>query len=220
MLSAVRAAIARERGVRARLRNLSTRWRVAAAVVSAVMMVLALAIARGRSDLALYPVHRLALITLLYGGAMIAVVRQALWPLQRSRPTRRADRFALGLALALPFMVGMLPSVELTRDISATGEGRDCWPVGLILAGIFIALLRALDRTGPDAHDRTGPDARRTTLLAIAAAALLANIGLLFHCPIAHAAHLLWVHATFGLILLAGLWSADRLAGLRTRFAR
>jgi hypothetical protein len=68
-----------------------------------------------------------------------------------------------------------------------------CFAYGGAIAAPWLGLLWALERGARLTQ--------RRAMLAFAAAGLLANAALLFHCPITHVAHRVWGHASIGIVL-------------------
>jgi hypothetical protein len=211
LLPIVQRAIARERGVGARLRELPTPQRIATALLIAVLLVIAVATLAPRADLSAYPIGRIVLFAAIYALALAALVRRALAPMQQAgNPVVEHGLLALGLGL--PFALGALPTAQLSHEVSTVGQGHDCLALGALLGFAFMVALRAFDRA-----TRIGPGAGLPWLL-WAAGSLIANMALLFHCPIARPLHMWIVHGTLvPIALLSWLWGWS---AMRTRLAR
>jgi hypothetical protein len=76
------------------------------------------------------------------------------------------------------------------------------------LGGALLALLRGLDR---GAHR-----GEHSVLLAAAAAGVLANLALCFHCPLTGPLHLATVHAPIGFVLFLSYRRLMRYFALRS----
>ncbi len=196
------ALLARERGLRGRLRSLPRIHRVgiAAALVAALAAVVLVAVPR--SDLDIYP--RLRLLLAVGGFAVLALL--ATWHALRPLYLPPAPAwvswtvFALGLAgplawAALPEMPTLTPKIDALSPVWMA----HCFLLGLVSGGALVLLVRGLDRGG-----RAGVD---MALLGAAFGGLVGNVGLLLLCPINFPLHLVLGHATVpvGLILAVAI---------------
>jgi hypothetical protein len=202
LLPIVQRALARERGLGAWLRSRPTASRIGASLIAAVLLVLAVATLAPRIDLAVYPLGRIALFAAIYAFALSALVRRALAPMQQAS-SPAIERGLLALGLGLPFALGALPPAHLSHEVSTVGHGHDCLALGAVLGFAFMGALRAFDRDA-------GSGSRMPWLM-WAAGSLIANVALLFHCPIARPLHMWIVHGTLvpiALLLWLWAWSA------------
>lgn len=207
LLPIVQRALARERGLGAWLRSRPTASRVGASLVAAALLVLAVATLAPRIDLAVYPLGRIALFAAIYAFALAALVRRALAPMQQASSTA-VERGLLAVGLGLPFALGALPPAHLSHEVSTVGHGHDCLALGTLLGFAFMGALRAFDRDA-------GSGSRMPWLM-WAAGSLIANIALLFHCPIARPLHMWIVHGTLvPVALLLWLWAWSALGSRR-----
>jgi hypothetical protein len=162
-------------------------------------------------DLAAYPLGRIALFAAIYACALAALVRRALAPMQQASSSA-AERGLLALGLGLPFALGALPAPSLSHEVSTVGQGHDCLALGALLGFAFMAALRAFDR---DVGVGAAP---RLPWLLWAAGSLIANMALLFHCPIARPLHMWIVHGTLvPIALLLWLWARAALSSRRAQ---
>jgi hypothetical protein len=162
-----------------------------------------------RADFDAYPSWRLILNAVSYAGLLGLVSSLVLRPLHCPSASASWEVALLATSLLAPFGWAAATPPILSHVVAPAGGGRDCLLVGIALGAALIALFRALDRAPQT-------DVRSAALLA-AAAGLLANLALLFHCPRMPSLHLAFVHAPIGLLLLfayRGLAEAGR------RFAR
>jgi hypothetical protein len=207
VLSSLREKLERERGLRGRLRSLSTRVRLALVVGLLLVLVAGLALLSLRADAGDHPLLRLLAIGAVLAGGVILLARACLWPLSRREPGSAA-LFALGaVALLLPVAVAVLPSPYTHAPEVCVGAPfgepgfwasvGECLAFGVVLGAPFFVLLWLLER-------RDGPDRGRGLLLA-GAAGLAGVLALLLHCPLVSTSHLLLGHATvpFALLVLA-----------------
>jgi len=206
----VEQLLARERGVRARLRGLGRPARLALAAALVAALALAVLALYPRKDLAIFPRGRL--LGALGGFTLLALlaVWHALRPLYRPpvpgwipAAVFAAGVGALGVWAALP----EVPTVGV-REPHAMGGMIHCLVLGAIAGTALVLLARALDRGG-----RTGMD---MAVYGAAFGGLGANVGLLLFCPNTAPVHILLGHATVPLALI-GLLAIGRSAIRRRR---
>lgn len=197
LLGQVEESIQSERGVRGRLRSLSTPWRIACALVAVGVVAGFVLVFKPRSDLSAYPIDRLALTVafyaLLIGGAFALELR----PLQRRALPGWVRPVLAAVALLVPVVFALVPSppappMHMTGSFAHVTFG--CFMFGTGLAIPVLVLLFLLDRR---AHGTWG-----VVLLGAAAGGLVANLGLLLHCPARNVAHILLGHASIGVVFV------------------
>ena len=206
--------LASERSGRLRILELGsgTRWALA---LAALVVPILVGMAKHRHNLAEYPVARLILELGSLAGLALASCWLWLRPLYRRQPGHCALWCVLGLGLALPWALSLLPAALPERLspslVGETGElerAMSCFGFGALTALPALLVVAGLGRR------RTGLPG--FALLPAVAAALAGLVGLELHCPIASPAHLLMGHApiawTLPLLLL--------LVGLRRRSGR
>jgi hypothetical protein len=194
LLGDVEGLLDRERGVRSRLRSLSTLSRGLIAAGAAVLAVVAVFLLVRRADFALVPFWQLALAGASYAVPLGLLIWQLLLPLHRVEARHGQATALIATAFAVPFVWALIPPHAFAHIVRAGDIRRDCLFVGLALGGAFVALLRVLDRAAD-----TDP---RGMAMGAAAGGLVANLGLVLHCPQTRMAHLVLVHAPIGLFLL------------------
>lgn len=203
LFAGVEADVARERGAMAWLRARSQTARVlafAALIVVEAVLVIGFV---PRSDLGIYPALRHAVFVALLSGMALVAAWQSLRPLQAARaPAWLSRSIALG-AVALPFLIGMMPRVPDHHALGHDGTGSSmfevafyCLALGSFFGLVVIALLRKVDRG-------THGNAARATLAALAGG-LAGTLMTHLHCPLNNPVHLLLGHAPVGLLLAAG----------------
>jgi Negative regulator of sigma F len=199
LLGQVEQSIQSERGVRARLRSLSTPWRIACALAAVGVVAGFVLVFKPRPDLSAYPIDRMALTVafyaLLIGGAFALELR----PLQRRALPGWVRPLLAVVALAVPVVFALAPSPEVAAPaMRMTGSFAHltfgCFMFGTGLAVPVLVLLFLLDRR---AHGTWG-----VVVLAAAAGGLVANLGLALHCPARNVAHILLGHASIGVVLV------------------
>jgi hypothetical protein len=205
LFSGMEQQLAGERGVRAWLRSRSTGARLAICAASLVLLAGAVALAWARPDLPVYPAFRLALGALVIVVILVVQLALALRPL--SRPPLPGWVSPAAIAGALGALVALygLPAPHLAHPASVQAPGMQaliaralpCLAFGLFFALASYGLLRVLDRGGTD-------KARRA-LLAAAYGGLVANLLLMFHCPVTAPAHLMLGHLGVAVLLLLGV---------------
>jgi len=196
--SSLERSLGSEVGPRAWLRSRPTHLRVALLVVAGALGV-ASAAAKLRPDFDGYPAASLATWLVLYGLAALAAVRLLLPRPGQATVTDGKKGVALLVALLLP----LLYAVGLMVPAASTSGGDDgalflrhafgCFSYGAALSLPILLVAWALER-----HDRLPLG---NALLAGGLAGLVANLALLFHCPMSQHSHLLLGHATIGFVL-------------------
>jgi hypothetical protein len=201
---ALRADIARERGLRGWLRERSTAARLLAAsgVIAGVCALAAVAFAR--SDLGAYPIERFVLSLSAMGLLMVVSLVIALRPLQRpGLPIWVSPAVAACslLALAGLYLVTPLPPAPAALELASLRPALVCLAIGLAMGAPVYALIVLLERGGP-----------RRALPMAAAAGLAANLVLHIHCPRTQLTHLMLGHfgAAALLLLAVALWTRAR----------
>ncbi len=193
LLGETEALLDREQGPRSKLRSLPSGSRSIVAAAGAVLAVICVYAFARRSDFSEIPAWQLALVTASYAAPLAGLVWCLLSPLYRVevRP-ERARRLILG-SFALPFVWAVLPPLAFGHTGSGTTR-HGCVFLGLTLGGLFIGLLRALDRAADGDP--------RSVAMGAAAGGLVANLGVALYCPETRLLHLALVHAPLGLLLL------------------
>lgn len=185
----VRAAIAQEHGLAARLRALPTQGRIGIAVVAVALTVLLPRLLghfdRGPSRWS----APAAAPALVYAAILIALLWSSLWPLQRTR-SRFVEVALVGGGLLAPFgLVDFAPG----GACGLLGHLGYCFFIGTAVGWTLVLLLRALDRGG---HQD-----RAAAWLSVGVASLATNLALQFDCPHTGAPHRFACHATIGVAL-------------------
>lgn len=202
LLGQTEALLDREEGTLSRLRSLSTVSRnLIAAAGTALAVTLVLVFAR-RGDFDSLPGWQLALATAVYVLPLGGMVWLLLSPLYRVGPRPRQAAAVIAAAFALPFIWAVVPTLTFAHGQGATRHG--CLFLGLGLGGLFVGLLRALDRAADGDP--------RSLAMGAAAGGLLANLALTFYCPETRILHLAIAHAPLGFLLLLLYRRALRLA--------
>ncbi len=205
LLSQTEALLDREEGAGSRLRSLSTTSRSLIAAATTVLAAALVFLFARRSDFDALPGWQLALAVAFYGAPLGCLVWLLLSPLYQVEARPREAAALLAAGFGLPFLWAFLPSLVFAHAEGPTRHG--CLLLGLGVGGLFIGLLRAMDRVA-DGDPRS---------LAIGAAAggLVANLALTFYCPETRILHLAIAHAPLGLLLLVVYRRAVRLARRR-----
>lgn len=217
-LASVRAAVAAARAreattVRGVLRALPTGWRVALALAVVVLVACAAVWLSPREDLGVVSAVGLVGTVGLLGAASLAVLRLALWPLQRA-PLRRWQRWG-GLwaaGLAVPLGVALVPLSGTWGAVPSSGWGGEaarCLGLGLVLALPVWGMLWLLGRG-------VGGSGWRSALGGLAAG-LGGELALQLHCASVWPGHQVLGHVTVG---LAAVMVALAVVGLRGRLQR
>ena len=202
----VEGALEGEKALTARLRNLPTRRRMLIAAGVATTMAAALAMLSSRVDLAVYPLGRLMASAAICAVLAAIMIAEDLRPLQAPDRSRRA-LFLAWVAIIAPFSIALPPEAKLAHSVPFH-DAHDCLLIGTIGGAALMMLLGTLDRKAM--RDRS-------LLVPAAAGGMLANLALLFHCPVTTPLHLAVIHAPIGLVLFGG-YKGFRAA--RSRIAR
>jgi len=196
------ALLARERGVRARLRGLSRVHRVGIAAAFLAALALGVLLALPRRDLDVFP--RVRLILAVGGFAALALLAtwHALRPIYLPPAPPWISWSVLAVGLGGPLLWAALPevaTVPLPIDGMAPVWMAHCFLLGMVSGGALVLLVRGLDRGG-----RPGVD---MALLGAAFGGLTGNVGLILNCPINYPLHLILGHATVpvGIILAVAI---------------
>ena len=204
LFAKLEADLAHETGLRAWLRSRPTRLRLAALVLSVLLVVVLGGAARKRADFADYPAARLVLLLGVYAASVLLAFGKELY--LSARRGSLADHVGLLLgALGLPFLIAFAPATEASRHAGPEGA-LGCFMYGALLTLPTAALLWAFDR-----DDRVS---MRTVCLSAVALGLSANLVLELHCPSGNTLHLLLGHASIGVAWLAA-WFVVRRATAR-----
>lgn len=202
----VRGELERERGLRARLRALPTRSRLASLVGTAAALFAWQFVLWRRPDFETYAPGAFWAVALALGLALVlgasSLLRAATAPL-----ASRAHRVAFSL-LVLPALVALLVPLGApeTANVSAAlgspaaaswGTPGACFAYGAVLVAPFPLLVWLLER-----RDLVPVGALVT---AGGLSGIAANLLLHAHCPSVHAGHLLLGHATTGVAWALGL---------------
>lgn len=193
----VEADISGERGLVARLRALPTRMRLVLLLMVIVAIAGAMVGLAPRSRFAPFPLERMALVAPVLAVLAIALARLALRPLQEPAASRRWIAVALGMALGVPVLFALLPTVPplvAVPGIPPEVATRVCFAAGAMVGLLVLVALRALDR---------GSSPSFSLLIAAGAGGVAASLALELHCPITAASHLLLGHASVGVVLVA-----------------
>jgi hypothetical protein len=185
----LRAAIAQERGLTARLRALPTQGRIGIAVV-AVALTVVLPRLLGHFNRGPSPwTAPAAAPALVYAAILIALLWSSLWPLQLTR-SRFVDVALVSAGLLAPFgLVDFAPG----GACGLLGHLGYCFFIGTAVGWALVLLLRVLDRGGHQDHT--------AAWLSVGVASLATNLVLHFDCPDTRAPHRLACHATIGVAL-------------------
>ncbi|HEX7479052.1 MAG TPA: hypothetical protein VF331_14700 [Polyangiales bacterium] len=197
LLDALESRIDAERGVGAWLRTRPT-WLRRVLALSCCALLSALAFVYGGASIALSSSRGLAAVA--YGLLLVAVLDGLLRPIQPH--VRASSQLVWSVsAVSVPVWFALL---------AATGPGvadpparAGCLLLGLLVALLFLALLRLLDREQHAADDHAW--------LGVAAAGMLGNLALALYCPAGDTAHLLRWHAPVGLLLVAFYFGVRRI---------
>jgi hypothetical protein len=196
LFAEVNASVQSERGLVARARSLSTPERVLAGVLAAGVLAVGMALTRPRWAFGPVPMDRVGpeLAALLV--AFAAVLWLALRPLQSAPPDRRLVLGAVAVGLLVPAVLAFTAPAAPLAEVAAQSMPKptlSCFLFGALPGTLFVLALRALDRGAHGVGD--------AALLAAVGGGLCANIALELHCPSAAPLHLLFGHATVGVVL-------------------
>lgn len=210
LFAKVDADLSHDVGLRARLRALPTRLRVAALVAVGLMLPALQLLMHPRDDLGDYShtvfglIAALLLVALAYGARRWA--RGASAPLHSAEQDRS---FAFSL-VALPALVALVapmgahPSSAPQDPAAAWGHPVLCFSYGALLVLPFVILLWLFER-----RDRVPLSVQ---VSAGALAGIAANLLLHTHCTSAHLGHLLLGHASVGVAWALVLGVLSRLS--------
>lgn len=208
-------ALARERGVAARLRSTPTHLRLALAVGLGLAVLAFILLVKARADLGVYPLSRLIPTVVVYAALAFFASRLALWPLQRPLPPRWLRVAVAFAALVLPLIIAGLPAAHDAHAHSVGGAGADlvpralaCFSFGTLLSAPVLALVWLASRAPRQV----------STLLPLCgvASGLVGTAALELHCPLTAPAHLLVGHATVAVVFVAALAGVSALRSARS----
>jgi predicted anti-sigma-YlaC factor YlaD len=208
LFAQVRAELASDTGLRARVRSQSTPRRVALAC-SVIVLSAAITVAFARRPSFPAESHFAATLVALGLGAVLCI-REGLSSLTRPRRTARALAMS-SVALGLPAVLAGLAGGELSSANQAqlVGGAITCFLFGLATSAPLVVLLWLFDR---------GQRVTFAVYLPLAAASgLSANLALGLHCASDEPLHLLLGHATVGVAWLLAWWASSRFVGLPSR---
>ena len=194
------ADIQSDEGWLARLRERSRLVRMAPMLVLLGLEALFMATYLRRADWSAYPGWRLALTAGAYAAASVGLAWLAFRPIYRRALPDWVRNAVFGAAIAVPFLIAILPAPPTIRIPTFTYPGFTfrCFAYGTALGLGIILLSRALDRGG-----------HRLGWVAIAAAVAGGYAGLLglhLECPVNDPLHLLLGHATLPGGMALGTW--------------
>ncbi len=203
-----------EVGPRAWLRSRPTRVR-GGLLVAAGALGVASAAAKLRPDFATYPALSLATWLALFSLAALAMVRLLLPSPGRPAVADAAKGVALLVALVLPalYALGLMEPVAsaVGHDPSFLRHAFGCFSYGAMLSLPVLIVAWSVER-----HERLPLG---NALLAGGLAGLVANLALLFHCPMNERSHLVLGHATIGFVVAIAVAMLSR-AGVPRRSSR
>jgi len=187
-----------ERGPLARVREMprALRFLMLAALIGleALFMVTYLR----RADWAAYPVWRMVVIAGGFALVALALAWMALRPLYLRPLSPRVERAIFGVAIILPFLVALFPTLPTIKISFFTYPGFTfrCFAYASCLALFVILLGRILDRGGHVS--------RFVSLSASVAGAYTGLLCLQLECPVNDPIHLVTGHATVPIGLFLG----------------
>ena len=191
--------LSRETGLRAWLRSRPSVLRFTLLLVPLSLVLVAGGVLRQRIDFGQYPLQRVVLLLCVYFLAVVLAFGKEL----SESPRREAVRDYFGLlafALVVPVLAAFAPATEVSRHADPGGAAV-CFGYGALLTLPIAGLLWAVDR-----DDRPSV---RTVCLSAAALGLSANLLLELHCGNGNAVHVLFGHASLGVLWLA-VWALVR----------
>jgi len=190
--------VARDVGLRARLRALPTGLRSAILVLAAGLLLVSHLVLWPRRNLLAYsPVVFAGALSLL-GLAIVLGARALLRGPSAPLRAARVERLLAPGLLAVPALAALLAPLGSSEAAALWGSPGNCFVYGALLTVPMVLLYRLLER-------RDAPPA--TALLAAGAlAGATANLLLHAHCPSAHPGHLLLGHVSIGAAWAAALW--------------
>ncbi|MEZ4227373.1 MAG: hypothetical protein R3B13_40925 [Polyangiaceae bacterium] len=186
------------------LRSLSTPLRLGIASVAVVGLLATVAAAMLRPDIDVYPRLRLYASLAAHLVLVAALLRLALWRLDRALPPRGVELALFGLGALVPLGLALLPQAHTAHPASLGGVGSDflpraaaCFFFGSGFAVVTGAVMWLLSRA---------PRSPRS-LFVFAGAGVLGAATLELHCALTEPLHLGAGHATValgaGLLVLA-----------------
>jgi hypothetical protein len=202
-------ALEREARGLAPLRNLSTGWRRFGALLGLAALGILVWSWNGRIDRAVLPLGAFLVRWLPSAGLMASCAELVLRP-----PYRRALPGGVSVALLVAAVIagaapGLLPELHRAHSASVLGGESDlapraaaCFSVGLLLGAACLAWV-ALFMQG---SRRLGDLPLGTWALFVAGQSALLSL----HCPLTTPLHLVWGHASVGIVVAAavGAWRA------------
>ena len=191
--------VGKDAGVHGWLRSRPTPARLALAMAAAALGAV-IAVFRLRPDWAAVAKLPLVMGFAVDAGALYACV--ALVLRNRARPPLPRPSALLVLAFVLPVASALVASTA-TQHPTATFSTEACFTFGTLLTVPFVLVVASVQRDAA-----LGPF--KSALLG-AAAGLLANAALLFHCPSSDLGHLLLGHAVIGAVLAVAALSLTSL---------
>lgn len=202
------AALRGDDSLRGRLRSMSTPARIVVGCVTTLLVGTLFLVVWPRSDLALYPTGRMALVVGLLAAATVTAVALAFPRLHRARPSRGRLLAILVALLTVGFVPALLPPPHAPTSSGSFWAGiTPCLGLGTLAAIPAFVMLRALRR-----HDGlTG----WSPLFLAAAAAMGGHLALQTHCPVVDRAHILASHSVLGLVYVLIAAVLVRLAAAR-----
>lgn len=195
--SRVESDLAAEQGFVAKLRAMRTPNRIGLILLLAVAVTVISVVATPRSDLAQFPVGRMAATLLLLAAVTSAAAWRLLRPLHAPPPTVWASRALLAAGVLLPAVIAAIPMDHVG---AAPGEGAafavhcsKCLAFGGVMGFpvLFVAFLARRSRV----------DGAAVAALAGVVSGLTGNLALQMHCPITDPMHLLGGHALLVVVL-------------------
>ena len=185
-------------GFRIRFQELETNRRRLVVLVAALALGL-LTVATGlRHSWAGESATRTGVTLSLYAGGLGLSVWAAVRSMGRPRRPRLTLAMAIGF-LAVPLVIAIWPPAEIVLAGSGFERSiRSCFMYGSLLAVPFSALIWFLTRESRMEWE--------TAASTTAAMGLIANVGLLLHCPITDPWHVVLGHATIGPVWFV-LWA-------------
>ncbi len=191
----VQASIERDRGPRARLRELSRPARFALVAFVVVLEVAFAFFTSRRRDWDVYPALRMGLSLMALGGALGLALWDALRPLHQPARDRRP---LIAAGLLLPVVLAFLPEVPtLAADRGLAGDLR-CLTNGALLALAVLGASWLVARDG------------RFLLLGAVGGALTGLTALTVECPTNLRQHLVVGHALVAPLLVGAAWTVER----------
>lgn len=196
-------SIRSERGIRAWGRSRSTTTKVVALLIAIALVLTGVMLFHPRPDLEAYPIGRMAVVM----GVLGLVAGTAGWarlrPLHRSPLGRRVEM--LVAIVMVPLALAVLPEA-VTGHMASMNKGPfwpvtlNCFMVGSLLGASIFVLVSWFERRTHVPLSVVG--------LSAAAMGVTGNLALQLFCPLTDPWHLLYGHASIGLV-----WAAIAVAG-------